>query len=79
MSREAKKLLDDGETAGADGIREGRLARCVQPVLLGKPATPCAKVHREEFTNQMKELGIRSIHQGPARRSVTHQFTDPVV
>ena len=76
----AKKLLDDGGwTAGADGIREKDGTRAAFNLYYSAGDTVRQGI-AEEFTNQMKELGIEVSIKGASWDDLyPHQFTDPVV
>ncbi len=76
----AKGLLDDGGwTAGSDGIREKDGVRASLNLYYSAGDTVRQGI-AEEFSNQMKELGIEVTIKGVSWDDLyPHQFTDPVV
>lgn len=76
----AKKLLDDGGWApGADGVREKDGVRAALNLYYSAGDTVRQGI-AEEFSNQMKELGIEVTIKGASWDDLyPHQFTDPVV
>lgn len=76
----AKKLLDDGGwKPGADGIREKDGVRAAFNLYYSAGDTVRQGI-AEEFSNQMKELGIEVSIKGASWDDLyPHQFTDPVV
>ena len=76
----AKKLLDDGGWAvGADGIREKDGTRASLNLYYSAGDSVRQGI-AEEFSNQMKELGIEVSVKGASWDDLyPHQFTDPVV
>ena len=76
----AKKLLDDaGWAPGADGIREKDGVRASMNLYYSAGDTVRQGI-AEEFSNQMKELGLEFAIKGVSWDDLyPHQFTDPVV
>ena len=76
----AKGLLDDGGwTPGSDGIREKDGVRASLNLYYSAGDTVRQGI-AEEFSNQMKELGIEVTIKGVSWDDLyPHQFTDPVV
>lgn len=76
----AKKLLDDGGwAAGSDGIREKNGTRAAFNLYYSAGDTVRQGI-AEEFSNQMKDLGIEVSIKGASWDDLyPHQFTDPVV
>lgn len=76
----AKKLLDDGGWAvGSDGVREKNGTRASMNLYYSAGDTVRQGI-AEEFSNQMKELGIEVAVKGASWDDLyPHQFTDPVV
>lgn len=76
----AKKLLDDGGWAvGSDGIREKDGTRASMNLYYSAGDTVRQGI-AEEFSNQMKELGLEFNVKGASWDDLyPHQFTDPVV
>lgn len=76
----AKKLLDDGGWAvGSDGIREKEGTRASMNLYYSAGDTVRQGI-AEEFSNQMKELGLEFDVKGASWDDLyPHQFTDPVV
>lgn len=76
----AKKLLDDGGwAAGSDGVREKNGTRAAFNLYYSAGDTVRQGI-AEEFSNQMKDLGIEVSIKGASWDDLyPHQFTDPVV
>ena len=76
----AKKLLDDGGwAAGSDGVREKGGVRAAFDLYYSAGDTVRQGI-AEEFSNQMKDLGIDVSVKGASWDDLyPHQFTDPVV
>ncbi|MEG1493409.1 MAG: ABC transporter substrate-binding protein [Gordonibacter sp.] len=76
----AKKLLDEGGwAAGADGIREKNGTRAAFNLYYSAGDTVRQGI-AEDFSNQMKTLGIEVTIKGASWDDLyPHQFTDPVV
>lgn len=76
----AKKLLDDGGWAvGADGIREKNGTRASLNLYYSAGDTVRQGI-AEDFSNQMKNLGIEVLIKGASWDDLyPHQFSDPVV
>lgn len=76
----AKKLLDDGGWAvGSDGIREKDGVRASMNLYYSAGDTVRQGI-AQEFSNQMKELGLEFSVKGASWDDLyPHQFTDPVV
>lgn len=76
----AKKLLDDGGwAAGSDGVREKNGTRAAFNLYYSAGDTVRQGI-AEEFSNQMKDLGIEVSVKGASWDDLyPHQFTDPVV
>lgn len=76
----AKKLLDDsGWVAGSDGVREKDGVRASMSLYYSAGDTVRQGI-AEEFSNQMKELGLEFSVKGASWDDLyPRQFTDPVV